>query len=675
MPSLAKARAALDRGEFQLALELVGDADRCEEALEVRAAAAHGAGCFEKALTAWEHLYAVRLEAGRDAEAAFVAATIALQLLCDTALMAPVRGWVVRAERLVGEQPLTPTHALLAGARTYERFLCGDPEGAREHALLAAELGESLGVDVATGLGRMALARLAIHDGLVAEGIELLDELALWLASGTVEAYPTGMLYCELICAALAVGRLDRAREWTEVMERWRHGRAYGALHGRCRVHRAELLRISGPAADAEREALDACAELRPWMRREFGWPLAELGNIRLRRGDLDGAEEAYLRAHEHAWTPQPGLALLRLERGDVAAASEMIADAIEHPGDVPWKERPPFGELRRAPLLDAQVEIACAAGDVDTARAAAQALEAIAVRHRSPALDAAAALARARGALLEGDPEQAVTAAATAVSGWFELEAPYDAAAARVVLGRAHLSAGRRERARMEWEAARAAFARFGAARREAAVVVLLESLAAPEQAASDPATPAAGETVVLHRAGDHWRLRFRGADHVLPDLKGLRYLERLVAEPGREFHVLDLVTAESVAAGIPVLDEEAKAAYRRRLAEVDEDLAAAEADNDLARVALAERDRQYLMTELGRAVGLGGRSRTTGGTVERARTSVTRSLRYALGRLAEQAPDLGAHLAGTVRTGSYCWYRPDPVSALTWRLGPDGD
>src|SRR5690606_23199018 len=173
----------------------------------------------------------------------------------------------------------------------------------------------------------------------------------------------------ELVCAAQGLALYDMAREWTEVMDHWRPGAAVGGISGRCRVHRAELLCVSGPCDEAEAEALGACDELRPWMRREFGWPLHELGLIRLRRGDLAGAEEALLEAHRHAWSPQPGLALLRLEQGDVATASAMIADAIEHPFDIPSKERPPFGDLRLAPLLDAQAEIAATAGDAATTR------------------------------------------------------------------------------------------------------------------------------------------------------------------------------------------------------------------------------------------------------------------------------------------------------------------
>jgi hypothetical protein len=142
------------------------------------------------------------------------------------------------------------------------------------------------------------------------------------------------------------------------------------------------------------------------------------------------------------------------------------------------------------------------------------------------------------------------------------------------------------------------------------------------------------------------------------LPDLVGLRHLARLLAELRREFHVLDLVAESGVVpageraegaagragAGLPVLDDVARSAYRRRLAEIEEDLDQAEADHDLARIALAERDREYLLAELRRDVGLGGRPRTTGSYAERARTAVARALRYAIGRLRHVHPELAS-------------------------------
>jgi hypothetical protein len=174
-----------------------------------------------------------------------------------------------------------------------------------------------------------------------------------------------------------------------------------------------------------------------------------------------------------------------------------------------------------------------------------------------------------------------------------------------------------------------------------------------------------------------------------IVRDLIGFRYIERLLANPGREFHVLDLVAVESgslptgpmdhhgfdavaegTGAGLPIIDDEARKAYRRRLAEVDDDIDEATRMHDLGRVELAQRDRDYLLAELSRAVGLGGRHRSIGGTAERARTSVTRSLRYALAKLAQHHPAVATHLKHSVHTGTYCSYAPDPLTPIQWHL-----
>ena len=150
----------------------------------------------------------------------------------------------------------------------------------------------------------------------------LLDEAGVATVSGELDPLSTGVVYCELVCALQALAQYDLAEEWTAAMERWRHGQPVGSVHGRCRVHRAEILRLRGSCSEAEQEALLACEELRPYLRRELGWPLTELGRIRLRRGDIQGAEEAFLAAHEVGWDPQPGLALVQLAKGDVALAA-----------------------------------------------------------------------------------------------------------------------------------------------------------------------------------------------------------------------------------------------------------------------------------------------------------------------------------------------------------------
>jgi hypothetical protein len=484
------------------------------------------------------------------------------------------------------------------------------------------------------------------------------------------------MMYCEIICAAQGLLLPDLAAQWTDVMEHWRHGAAVGAIHGRCRVHRAELLRLSGTCEAAEAEALAACAELRPWMRREFGWPLVELGNVRLRAGDLDGAEAAYHEATDHAWSPQPGLALVHLARGDADLAASMIADAIEHPIDIPSKERPPFGPLRLAPLLDAQAEIAAARGDCTTLHRAARELESIAAQYPSPMLGALSLLADARLCVIDGRSDAAVTAASRAVAELAGVGAPFEAAMARLVVADGYESSGHGEQAAFERRNARDTLTSFGSEVWAERVDRLIEQ-AHPAEPVVPTASTRQPPQAVFRCDGDTRTIGWAGETVVVRDLKGLRYIARLVAEPGREFHATQLVRLESgsdpraaVEGGLPMLDAAAKQAYRRRLIDIDEDIADAVAANDLGRVELAERDREYLVAELERAAGLGGRDRTTLDQGERARVSATRSIRYSLDRLAEFSPAVAAHLRQHVRTGTFCSYEADALHPVEWVL-----
>jgi hypothetical protein len=115
-------------------------------------------------------------------------------------------------------------------------------------------------------------------------------------------------------------------------------------------------------------------------------------------------------------------------------------------------------------------------------------------------------------------------------------------------------------------------------------------------------------------------------------------------------------------------MLDARAKDAYRRRLAETEDDIEQARAFGDSERAAQADAERDFLVRELSRAVGLGGRDRRAASTSERARVSVTRALRQVIARIEEHHPELGEHLDGTIRTGTYCAYVPDPRTPAAW-------
>jgi tetratricopeptide (TPR) repeat protein len=670
-----RARDAASRGDWGTAFELLMKADADGLAgpadLGVLGEVAYAAGHLDVTIEAWERAYALSVEAGNEDAAAGAAVRVAMHLLFDTALMAPVRGWLARAERHLEGGGETPASAWLAAVRAYERMLTGDLPNARPWARRAIDLG-SKHEPAACALGRVAEARLLILDGDVEQGLALLDEVGVATVSGDLDPLSTGVVYCELVCALQGLAQYDAAEEWTEAMERWCKTDAIGSVRGRCRVHRAEILRLRGSCSEAETEAMSACEELRPYLRREMGWPLSELGRIRFRRGDIEGAEDAFLAAHRAGWDPQPGLALVRLAQGDAVAAAASIRDALEHPTRVPFKERPPDTDLQRAPLLEAQVEIEIAAGSIARARSAAEELTRVAARFASKALIASATLAHGRVQLAAGDPADAERLCAEAARLWSEVGAPYEAALARADFAEALRASGNDRRAALELAAARTVLDQI-AAERETDDAVSVE----PDDGGEElPVT----DIDVFRREGDYWSVVFEGHTVRVRDLKGIRYLARLLADPDREFHVLDLVAAESGrlpaaarsrAAHLPhagpgdageMLDARAKDAYRRRLAEIEDDIEQARAFGDIERAAQADAERDFLIRELSRAVGLGGRDRRAASASERARVSVTRAVRQAIVAVGEYHPALGEHLERTIRTGTYCAYVPEP-------------
>jgi hypothetical protein len=190
-----------------------------------------------------------------------------------------------------------------------------------------------------------------------------------------------------------------------------------------------------------------------------------------------------------------------------------------------------------------------------------------------------------------------------------------------------------------------------------------------------------------LFRREGEYWAIAFEGDAFRLKDSKGLRYLARLLAEQGRGLHALELVAGEqaperaprrldpALVASLPadageILDTRAKAEYRHRLAELEEEAEEARALGDTERAARADEERDFLVRELASALGLGGRDRRAASPSERARVSVTRAIKAALARIREHSAALGEHLDRTVHTGTFCSYTPDPRAPVDWRL-----
>lgn len=390
---------------------------------------------------------------------------------------------------------------------------------------------------------------------------------------------------------------------------------------------------------------------------------------------------EAFDAAKDHGWDPQPGAALLTLACGEPDAAAREIATALAAPACVPSKERPPFGDLRLAPLLEAQVEIASLRGDAATAVTASDLLAETARRFPSLGREATVALASARVALVTGRPADARDEAERAVHLFDRAEENFQATCARGLLGQALTVLGDTDGAAASWATAADGFARFGSS-------YWAHSLTRPSVPAEGREALHSGPPLTAgFTVSDGQRtIDFLGRVVTVRDLTGYRLLGCLLMSPGVHQAALTLVESNpgqgawadhgelshqlGPDSGLPVLDGQARAAYRRRLSEIDADITEADVRGDARRSEQAHADREYLIGELSRATGLGGRERTTGGTAERARTSVTRAIRYAIRALAPHHPEAAAHLRARVHTGTYCWYEPDPAAPVTWLI-----
>jgi hypothetical protein len=187
----------------------------------------------------------------------------------------------------------------------------------------------------------------------------------------------------------------------------------------------------------------------------------------------------------------------------------------------------------------------------------------------------------------------------------------------------------------------------------------------------------PAGLVHAMLRRDGTSWRVVFEGAEFRAREAHGVRYLAWLLARPGREAHVLDLVSARRGAAepltsgdAGEAIDPAARAAYRARIEELRAAIDDAEDRDDADGAARAQEEIDAIARELSASLGLGGRARKAASEAERARLNVSRAIRTAIKTIEELNPSLGRYLQTTVRTGTFCSYTPDPRFPVVWDL-----
>jgi DNA-binding NarL/FixJ family response regulator len=423
--------------------------------LDALADAAWWLGEAEEASAVLEAAYRRHLDEGRPGGAAMAAVGVAVNhLLRGDGVVGS--GWLGRARRLVRDQPEGAEHGYLLYLELEGALGGDDPATVVETARRVREIGRRHADPNLVAAGDLFEGRVLVRQGRMAEGMALLGEAMLAVLSGELRPEYAGNVYCHLMAAFSELADVRRAAEWTEATGRWLATLPAAVLFtGVCRVHRSQVLQRKGAWAQAEREAALVCQDLADLHVEGAAEGHYQLGELRRLRGDLEGAEAAYLQAHALGRDPQPGLALLRLAQGRAATAAASIRAALT----AATSDR-----LARAWLCAAQVEVALAAGDLEAAGRASDELDRTAATYGSSGLEAAALQARGAVLLAGGRPEAALPTLRAACRRWQELDAPYDAARVRLLLSRAYRALGDADAAGRELDAAGAVFERLGA-------------------------------------------------------------------------------------------------------------------------------------------------------------------------------------------------------------------
>jgi DNA-binding CsgD family transcriptional regulator len=461
----ASGRPPIERGRASFADGAWGDAhaalSAADEAaplapddLELLARAAYMLGRDHDYLRALERAHYGHLDAGDPSRAAGCAWWIGLCLLLLEEA-APARGWFARGDRLLDrEQRDCVERGYLLLAHMLQCFAARDFQGAHDAAEQAIEIGQRFADRDLVALGVMDQGHALLELGRTSDGLRLMDESMVAVTSGELSPIVAGILYCNTIAVCRSVHELRRAREWTTALTVWCERQPEMVAHkGVCRVHRAEIMQAQGAWERALDEAKRVTTE-GVLNRRASAGALYLQGELHRLCGDFEAAEEAYRLATRQGGTAQPGLALLRLAQGDGAAALAAIRRVVDETGR----------SLSRATFLPAYVEIALASGDVDEAGRASDELAAIATVQGSDSLHAMSAYACGAVALARGDVSDALTTLRESSTAWLALEAPYEDARARVLVGLACRELGDHDGAALELDTARDTFEELGA-------------------------------------------------------------------------------------------------------------------------------------------------------------------------------------------------------------------
>lgn len=443
------------------------------EDLERLAVATYLLGRYDESTAVTRRIYRESIQAGDVAAAARSAFWIAVEHL-DRGEMAQAAGWLARAERVVAQdgRDLAESGYLLIAAAA-RSLAMGDARAALDAYTRADDIATRFSEPDLLVLARLGQGEALIELRRTAEGMALMDEVMVAVTSGEVSPVVVGIAYCSVIDACQRVFDLQRAQEWTTALDRWCESQPQLVhFRGQCLLNRAQLKLFHGAWQDAAAEAGRASERMaEPEAGSSLGEAIYQAAELHRLRGEFGEAETAYRRASRLGRRPEPGMALLRLAQGRTQAAAAAIRRATDETTSL----------FARPQLLGPLVEIMLAAGSIATARVAADEMTRIADEVGAPLLTAMAGRANGAVLLAEGDPGAALAALRASWTTWHALDAPYEAARVRVLIGLACRELGDRDSAAMELDAAREVFQNLGALPDLARLAGLDEGAAAP--------------------------------------------------------------------------------------------------------------------------------------------------------------------------------------------------
>jgi ATP/maltotriose-dependent transcriptional regulator MalT len=458
---LVRAREAYDRREWVAAYDGLSDAGvLAADDFDRLATAAYLLGRRNDCIAAMQRAYRSHVDGGELAAAVRAASSLAMVLL-DGGETAVAGGWVARARRLLDDLSGDLSgdgveHGYLLVPEMFLHVFAGEFAAALAVAAQVEDYGRRFHEPDLLAQGGLVRGRMLLFGGQVAEGLTLLDEAMVAVAAGEVSPIVAGHLYCAMVEGCQQVADFTRAAEWTTNLTRWCGSQPdLVPFTGQCAVHRGQIMRIHAAFTEALDEFERAVARyVEAGSDPAAGLAWAERGEVLRVRGDYDGAEAAFDHAVSYGHDPQPSLALLWLARGRTDAAVAAIRRVLSETGD----------PVHRVQHLAAATEVLLAAGAVDEASRAADELAETAERFGVPALIARAAHARGVVALAESQPARAVPILRRAAQVWSRLDAPYECARSRLLVGRALRDLGDEESALAELSAACRVFDEVGA-------------------------------------------------------------------------------------------------------------------------------------------------------------------------------------------------------------------